>query len=59
MKRSVHSAGAPKAIGPYSQGIEARGARPPERCVEPEDLFGELEGRGARFEVTVDTGVAA
>jgi len=27
MKRSVHSAGAPKAIGPYSQGIEARGAR--------------------------------
>lgn len=27
MKRSVHAAGAPKAIGPYSQAIEARGAR--------------------------------
>lgn len=39
--------------------IEARGACPPERCVEPEDLFGELERRGARFEVTVDAGVTA
>jgi 2-iminobutanoate/2-iminopropanoate deaminase len=27
MKRGVHAAGAPKAIGPYSQAIEARGAR--------------------------------
>jgi 2-iminobutanoate/2-iminopropanoate deaminase len=27
MKRTVESAGAPRAIGPYSQAIEARGAR--------------------------------
>jgi 2-iminobutanoate/2-iminopropanoate deaminase len=27
MKRPVHSPGAPGAIGPYSQAIEARGAR--------------------------------
>ncbi len=27
MKRSVHAAGAPEAIGPYSQAVEARGAR--------------------------------
>lgn len=27
MKRAVQSPGAPKAIGPYSQAIEARGAR--------------------------------
>jgi 2-iminobutanoate/2-iminopropanoate deaminase len=27
MRRPVSSAGAPKAIGPYSQAIEARGAR--------------------------------
>ncbi len=27
MKRKVESATAPKAIGPYSQAIEARGAR--------------------------------
>jgi 2-iminobutanoate/2-iminopropanoate deaminase len=27
MRKVVHSAGAPKAIGPYSQAIEARGAR--------------------------------
>jgi saccharopine dehydrogenase-like NADP-dependent oxidoreductase len=58
----VVSTGAPAAaaVRLLARGrIEARGARPPERCVEPEDLFGELERRGARFEVTVDTGVAA
>ena len=27
MRKVVHSAGAPKAIGPYSQAVEARGAR--------------------------------
>ncbi len=27
MKRAIQSAGAPKAIGPYSQAVEARGAR--------------------------------
>jgi saccharopine dehydrogenase (NAD+, L-lysine-forming) len=58
----VVSTGAPAAaaVRLLARGrIEARGARPPERCVEPEDLFGELERRGARFEVSVETGVAA
>jgi hypothetical protein len=32
--------------------IEARGALPPERCVDPDDLFPELESRGVRFEVS-------
>ena len=27
MRKAVHSAAAPKAIGPYSQAVEARGAR--------------------------------
>ncbi len=27
MRRKIESAGAPKAIGPYSQAVEARGAR--------------------------------
>jgi saccharopine dehydrogenase-like NADP-dependent oxidoreductase len=39
--------------------IEARGALPPERCVQPEDLFPELERRGTRFETTIETGVPA
>lgn len=58
----VVSTGAPAAaaVRLLARGrIEARGARPPERCLEPEDLFGELERRGTRFEVTVDAGVAA
>ena len=29
--------------------ISARGALPPERCIEPEDLFPELEARGCVF----------
>ena len=32
--------------------IEARGAAPPERCIEPAEMFAELEQRGCRFEVT-------
>ena len=32
-------------------GIEARGALPPERCVDPDALFAELEPRGCRVEV--------
>jgi lysine 6-dehydrogenase len=58
----VVSTGAPAAaaVRLLARGrIEARGARPPERCVQPEDLFPELERRGTRFEVTVETGVAA
>jgi saccharopine dehydrogenase-like NADP-dependent oxidoreductase len=31
--------------------IEAVGVHPPETCVEPDDLFPELEQRGCRFEV--------
>jgi saccharopine dehydrogenase-like NADP-dependent oxidoreductase len=32
--------------------IEARGAVPPERCIEPAEMFSELEQRGCRFELT-------
>lgn len=39
--------------------VEARGALPPERCLEPEDLFGELERRGCRFELTTPQEVRA
>jgi saccharopine dehydrogenase-like NADP-dependent oxidoreductase len=31
--------------------ITARGALPPERCVEPDDLFPELERRNCGFEI--------
>jgi saccharopine dehydrogenase (NAD+, L-lysine-forming) len=33
--------------------IDATGVHPPETCVDPDDLFPELERRGCRFEVTV------
>ena len=33
--------------------IEARGALPPERCIDPDEMFAELEQRGSRFEVEV------
>jgi lysine 6-dehydrogenase len=39
--------------------IEARGVRPPERCLEPDDLFPELERRGCEFDVVVEEGAAA
>jgi saccharopine dehydrogenase (NAD+, L-lysine-forming) len=39
--------------------VEARGALPPERCLEPDDLFGELERRGCRFELTAAQEVRA
>ncbi len=32
--------------------IGARGVLPPERCIEPADMFGELEARGCRFSVS-------
>jgi saccharopine dehydrogenase (NAD+, L-lysine-forming) len=32
--------------------IDAVGVQPPERCVDPDDLFPELERRACRFEVT-------
>jgi lysine 6-dehydrogenase len=56
----VVSTGAPAAaaVRLLARGrIEARGALPPERCVQPEDLFPELERRGTRFEVSVTAGV--
>jgi saccharopine dehydrogenase-like NADP-dependent oxidoreductase len=58
----VVSTGAPAAaaVRLLARGrIETRGARPPERCIQPEDLFPELERRGTRFEVTVETGAPA
>ena len=39
--------------------IEARGAAPPERCIEPAEMFSELEQRGCRFEVTTREEVRA
>jgi lysine 6-dehydrogenase len=33
--------------------VTARGARPPERCLDPGSMFAELEGRGVRFETEV------
>jgi saccharopine dehydrogenase (NAD+, L-lysine-forming) len=51
----VVSTGAPAAaaVRLLARGrSEARGALPPERCVDPDDLFPELERRGTTFEVT-------
>jgi saccharopine dehydrogenase (NAD+, L-lysine-forming) len=36
--------------------IEARGALPPERCLDPEAMFAELRTRGTRFEIDVAEG---
>jgi len=32
--------------------IDRRGALPPESCIDPEQMFAELEGRGVRFDFT-------
>ena len=37
--------------------LDAAGAMPPERCVDPDDLFPELERRNCAFEVEVREGV--
>lgn len=58
----VVSTGAPAAaaVRLLARGrIEARGALPPEQCVDPDDLFPELERRGSRFEVSVTERVEA
>ncbi len=58
----VVSTGAPAAaaVRLLARGrIDARGALPPERCVDPDDLFGELEQRGTRFDVSVTEGAVA
>jgi lysine 6-dehydrogenase len=45
------AAPAAAAVRLLAQGrIEARGALPPERCIDPDDLFPELEARGCEFE---------
>jgi hypothetical protein len=31
--------------------IDGRGALPPERCIEPDGMFAELETRGVRFDI--------
>jgi saccharopine dehydrogenase-like NADP-dependent oxidoreductase len=50
----VVSTGAPAAaaVRLIARGrIDATGVHPPEACIEPDDLFGELERRGTTFEV--------
>jgi lysine 6-dehydrogenase len=39
--------------------VTARGALPPERCLDPEAMFAELEKRGSTFEVEATEGVVA
>jgi saccharopine dehydrogenase-like NADP-dependent oxidoreductase len=39
--------------------IVARGALPPELCIDPDSMFAELETRGCTFEVDVTEGVVA
>jgi hypothetical protein len=34
------------------RSITATGALPPERCIDPEEMFAELEARGAVFSVS-------
>jgi saccharopine dehydrogenase-like NADP-dependent oxidoreductase len=34
--------------------IERRGALPPESCIDPDEMFGELEARGVRFDFTTE-----
>jgi saccharopine dehydrogenase-like NADP-dependent oxidoreductase len=33
--------------------VEARGVLPPESCIDPDEMFAELEQRGSRFELEV------
>jgi saccharopine dehydrogenase (NAD+, L-lysine-forming) len=39
--------------------IDARGALPPERCLDPDEVFAELETRGCRFSLEVSGQVPA
>jgi saccharopine dehydrogenase (NAD+, L-lysine-forming) len=53
---SVVSTAAPGAatIRLLARGLlTARGALPPERCIDPDDLFPELEKRGCEFDIEV------
>jgi lysine 6-dehydrogenase len=40
-------------------GVSARGALPPERCLDPDAMFAQLEQRGSTFEVESTEGVSA
>jgi saccharopine dehydrogenase-like NADP-dependent oxidoreductase len=56
----VVSTGAPAAaaVRLMARGkVTAKGVRPPETCVDPDDLFPELEAHGATFEVEEFAGV--
>ena len=58
----IVSTGAPAvaAVRLIARGrIDAVGVLPPERCIEPDDLFPELEERGVAFEVEAREGVSA
>ena len=55
---SVISTAAPAAaaIRLLARGhLEARGTLPPERCVDPDELFPELESRNCAFDVEVSS----
>jgi lysine 6-dehydrogenase len=59
---SVVSTAAPAAAAArlLARGrISVRGALPPERCIDPVDMFPELEARGCRFELEVREGATA
>lgn len=52
------AAPAAAAVRQIARGaVSARGALPPERCLDPEAMFAELENRGAEFELEVGEGV--
>ncbi len=58
----VVSTGAPAAatVRLLARGvIRERGVLPPERCIDPDDLFPELESRGCTFDVQMTEGVTA
>jgi hypothetical protein len=58
----IVSTGAPAAATVRLLGrgaIEARGALPPERCVDPDLLFPELERRGSELRITAQEAVSA
>ncbi len=53
---SVVSTAAPAAasVRLLARGsLSARGTHPPERCIDPDEMFAELEGRGCSFEVSL------
>jgi lysine 6-dehydrogenase len=47
------AAAAAAAVRLLARGkLKSRGVVPPERCIEPDEMFGELERRGCKFELT-------